>query len=189
MGNVPSLGVSVARLIAALGLSPLAGLAGAATLFVSCPLRLWRAIGLEQKRTLLALLLMPVGAALSLPIGGLCGVIFGLLWALYGPGAPENPLSLARASKTRHEIPAIEETEALEFKAQKKDALAFSALDFARGDGTDKQLHCHTVKPHKRVAPNDFHGVVIVQHGLHCHGGAAVSQQHKRHRQTHPRHR
>eukprot|EP00212_Chloropicon_laureae_P001974 CAMPEP_0197486640 /NCGR_PEP_ID=MMETSP1311-20131121/1611_1 /TAXON_ID=464262 /ORGANISM="Genus nov. species nov., Strain RCC856" /LENGTH=431 /DNA_ID=CAMNT_0043029849 /DNA_START=141 /DNA_END=1439 /DNA_ORIENTATION=+ len=172
MGNVPSFGVSIARLVAALALSPLAAVAGAATLFVSCPLQLWRAIGLEQKRKILALLLMPVGAALSLPLGALCGVVFALLWALYGSGAPENPFSLERAGKTRHEIPAIAEVEALELKAQHKDTLAFGALDFKTSEG-DKELHCHTVKPHKRVAPNDYHGVVIVQHGLHCHGGAA----------------
>merc|ERR1711977_670363 len=118
--STPSIVVTLARVALALSLSPLAAAAGAGVLFFSCPRRLWEVLVDEsdkvdekekkkKRKVLAALLLVPIGALLSIPLGLICGVFFALLCALFGPGAPEEPLSCDSYSKTRHDTLSEEE--------------------------------------------------------------------------------
>jgi alpha-beta hydrolase superfamily lysophospholipase len=122
-----------------------------------------------RRRRLLAFLLMPVGSLLSLPLGGLVGFVFGILWAVFGPSAPETPLSLKPAKTTRRDTPLDEEKEAMQLKAENDAEFTFETVQFTRGE---HHLHCSIIKP---KGDKKLKGAVIVQHGLHCHGGAPRS--------------
>lgn len=177
--STPSIVVTLARVALALSLSPLAAAAGAGVLFFSCPRRLWEVLVDEsdkvdekkkkkKRKVLAALLLVPIGALLSIPLGLICGVFFALLCALFGPGAPEEPLSCDSYSKTRHDTLSEEEVEATQLKKSEEENLTFDAIELEKGKHT---LHCNIVAPKKKKPK----GVMIVQHGLHCHGGAPRS--------------
>ncbi|QDZ20131.1 putative phospolipase [Chloropicon primus] len=174
MGNscsIPSVVVTLCRTLLALACAPLSCAAGAFTLLFSAPARIWVLAKEGDIKAWHAVILMALSFGLSLPIGGLVGVVFGLLTAMYGRNAPEEPFSTKPANYSRHAIPPEREVEAEKMKADNEFAFTFETTTFTDASDPARAVttHAHVVKP-KNL--DSVKGVIVVQHGLHCHAGA-----------------
>jgi len=169
MGNAPSLVVTGGRVLIALMCSPLSAIAGCVALLISCPRRIWQALGGE--RPALAAILVAFSPVFSIPVGCVGGVLFGLLASLYGPSAPNKPFSLEPASSSRFDTPNAAEVEATELKKEYASSLDFETKQTSMTiGGRAHVVNYNVIKPRTKSK-----GVMIVQHGLHCHGGAPRS--------------
>jgi alpha-beta hydrolase superfamily lysophospholipase len=116
----------------------------------------------------LSLTLLPIVSALGVFLGFALGFVFIVLWAFYGEGSPEQPFSPLPLWRTeRRSIPIEAEEFANEVRKRYTRALAFDTIAITKQQHTN--IHCHLVKPKRRKAK----GMVIIQHGLHSHGGAS----------------
>lgn len=155
--------MTLGRVLLAAIASPLTSIAGGLVLLFSAPARLWKMHKEGDLSATKAILGTVLAALVSLPIGAIVGIVFGFLSAIYGRRSPEKPFSLGPACNTRHSCPPSAEREAQNLKASSPE-LVYETTKLG-------MTHANVVRPRDATAK----GVVIVQHGLHCHGGAPRS--------------
>ena len=144
--------IALAILAAPIGIVAIASLSA-----VSFPRRLHQVLS----RRLAALLLTLPTAVFGALFGALLGPAACFLWAVYGPGAPERPWASGPASETRRDCSTDDEV---------LERISHAAhVRFERTTLLGGALECHIIKP-KDAVPR---AVVVVQHGLHSHGGCA----------------
>jgi len=150
--------LTVCRVAVALALAPIASIFASLVLAYTVPRRL------AEKH--------PGWGWAAVPVGGLLGAAAGLaavgplgtvLWAMYGPSAPEEPFSFRTLKEARrHAIPREREVRANAVKERHGRALEFT-------NEVISDMYCHVVSPRDRPS----RGILVMHHGLHSHGGAA----------------
>ncbi|QDZ25146.1 alpha/beta-hydrolase [Chloropicon primus] len=122
-------------------------------------------------------------SVLGLVAGAAAGLLFPILTALYGPGAPDHLWETRRRSRDR-----IDKAEALHqhrffVEAMNSDRVfcASEVFERQRWDPSRSKYDAYSLFVRfltpKTMSPSEFRGILVFHHGLHCHGGTAACME------------